>query len=196
MGVLKRKILIYIVLILIAFIAGIIFAPLLRETTYQLRDWIGKPEPHRPSEKVVTLYFSTPEGEELVPMERKIWVEEENVNSQIKAVIQELIKGPETESFMPTLPLETGIKAVYTREDIIYVDFSSSLIEKHPGGTSGELITVYSVVNTLLKNFPDYSRVQILVEGRSHHTLAGHIDIRGPLRENREIIKSPGVIPQ
>lgn len=191
MGVLKRKILIQLVLLLVAFIAGIVFAPFFRETAYQLRDWIGKPEPRPASEKVVTLYFSTPEGEKLAPLERKIWVKEENVNSQIKAVIQELIKGPETKSFAPTLPSETGIKAVYTREDVIYIDFSSSLVEKHPGGTLGELITVYSVVNTLLKNFPDYSRVQILIEGRSSHTLAGHIDIRGPLKENREIIKSP-----
>lgn len=193
MGLLKKKLLIQIVVLLIAFIVGIIVAPFLKETTYHLREWIGRQEIHPATEKVVTLYFSSPEGEELVPVKRKIWIEEENINSQIKAVVEELVKGPQNGSFMPTLPPETSIKAVYTAGNIIYVDFSSSLIEKHPGGTSGEIVTVYSIVNTLLENFPDYSRVQILIEGSPHHTLAGHIDIREPLKENREIIKGVGV---
>ena len=191
MGNLKRKIFLQLALIILAFIIGILIAPLVRETAYQIKSWVGKEKFQAPVEKVVILYFSTPEGEELIPVKRKIWMEKESsINNEIKKVIEELIKGPESDSFIPTVPPETKVKAIYTRGDTIYVDFSASLVEKHPGGTSGELVTVYSIVNTLLENFPRYSKVQLLIEGSSHHTLAGHIDIRNPLSRNEGLIKS------
>ena len=187
----RKKLLIFIVLMVGAFIAGIVFAPLLQEKTYHLKEWIKRPVSLPPVSKVVTLYFSTPEDELLVPVERKIIINDNrNINDQIRKIIQELIKGPQTSSFLSTLPPQTKLRAVYTREDVIYVDFSSSLIENHPGGTSAELVSIYSIVNTLLENFPSYSRVQILIEGKPHSTLAGHIDIRQPFRKNTKIIKT------
>ena len=74
------------------------------------------------------------------------------------------------------------------------MDFSSALAEDHPGGSTGELITVYSIVDTLLTNFPSQSKVQILIQGKPRETLSGHIDIRKPLSKNTDIIRlSPGI---
>ena len=185
----RKKVFIFIALLTVAFIAGIIFAPFLQESTYQLKEWVGRTISYPPLTKVATFYFATPEEQFLVPVKRKIPVEEE-VNSQIKTILQELIKGPQGTSFVPTLPPETKIRATYTKENIIYVDFSSSLKKNHPGGTSGELVSIYSIVNTLLENFPSYSWVQILIEGEPHQTLVGHIDIRGPFAKNNDIIKN------
>lgn len=184
----RTKILAFIALLVIVFIAGIVVAPLLQEATYQLKEWTGKSISPRPSSKEVTFYFSAPQEQLLVPVKRKIIVEGE-INSQIKAVLHELVKGPQNAPFEPVLPSKTKIRAVYTKDKIIYVDFSSSLTKEHPGGTSAELVSIYSIVNTLLENFPSYSRVQILVEGKPHHTLVGHIDIRGPFTKNEEVIK-------
>jgi len=189
----KRKVLVLIALLVVAFIAGIIFSPFLRETTYQLKNWVGKPSPLPPVSKTVILYFSTPEGELLSPVERKIPVKKE-INDEIRMVIGELIKGPKTRSLFPTVPPETKIRAVYTKGDTIYVDFSPSIVKNHPGGTSGELITIYSIVNTLLENFPSYSKVQILVGGETINTLAGHIDIRGPFKKNPEMIEQSKIL--
>ncbi len=189
----RNKILIYLVFLIIGFILGIIITPSLQEATYHLKDWVGKTFPQvQVSKKVVTLYFATPDGEHLVGVKKELFFKENNdtIPDQIKAVIQELIKGPQNESFVPTVPPETKILAVYTKGDLIYVDFSSSLIKKHPGGTSGEIITIYSIVNTILENFPSYSKVKILVEGRSPSTLVGHIDVRESFEKNTKIIKS------
>ena len=48
-------------------------------------------------------------------------------------------------------------------------------------GSEDELLTVYSVVNSLTANFPAVKRVQILVEDRPAPTLAGHVDLTRPL---------------
>jgi len=193
MSSIKRKFLVFTALLVGAFIVGIMFSPFLRETTYQLKNWIGELSPVSPPiSKTVTLYFLSSEGELLAPVERKISVKK-GINNEIKAIIEELIKGPKDKSFYPTVPAETKIRAVYTKENIIYVDFSSSLVKNHPGGTSGELTTIYSIVNTLLENFPSYSSIQILIEGKSPNTLVGHIDIREPLQKNPEIIKKPQI---
>lgn len=185
---LRKKILVFTAFLVIAFIVGVTVSPFLRETAYQLKNWVSKPSLLPPVSKTVTLYFSTSGGELLVPVKRKIFVKE-GINNEIRAIIEELIKGPQSRSFFPTIPVGTKIRAVYTRGDVIYVDFSPSLVKEHPGGTSGELATIYSIVNTLLENFSSYSRVQILVGGKTLSTLVGHIDIREPFKKNLEIIK-------
>ena len=63
-----------------------------------------------------------------------------------------------------------------------YVDFSRDLQTKHPGGSGGELLTIYSIVDTLTTNFDQIHQVKILVEGSEVLTLAGHIDTRHPFR--------------
>jgi len=59
-----------------------------------------------------------------------------------------------------------------------------------------ELLTVYGLVNTLLVNLPTMAEVQILVEGREADTLAGHVDLRRPLRKNEGLIVSSDSRPQ
>jgi len=183
----RKHLLMYILVGVAVFIAGIIFAPLIQEKGYQIKEWITKPSPPAPPLKEVELYFSSPEGKYLFPEERKIITSSEPAK-EAKLILKELIKGPTDSSLSPTLPSQTEVRAVYTEGDCIYVDFSSSLSEKHPGGSTGELLTVYSIVNTLLANFPSQSRVQILIQGEPRETLAGHIDIKEPLDKNTEIV--------
>ena len=77
-----------------------------------------------------------------------------------------------------------------------FVDFSQELISNHVGGTSAEELTVYSLSNTLIANFPAVKSVQFLVEGREVTTLAGHLDLtipygRGPRRLEQDQPSGP-----
>jgi spore germination protein GerM len=72
----------------------------------------------------------------------------------------------------------------YQLGDTLVLDFSRELQTNHSGGSAGELLTVYSIVNTLAENIHGISRVQILVEGNEVETLAGHLDLREPLSPN------------
>ena len=169
-----------ILLFVAAFIGGLIASPYLETPRHELAEWVARPFSPRLESRVVTLYFSSPQEEYLVP-ERRTIPAISGVESQMKAVMQELILGPSAgEKLVPTLSSNTTVRAVYVRDETIYVDLSRAFADGQPGGTTGELTSIYSIVNTLLENFPRYSQVQLLVEGQPEATLAGHIDLRNP----------------
>ena len=132
----------------------------------------------------VNLYFSDSQAMYLVPEKRKI----SQIPSLARQVVIELIKGPESSDFYRTIPEGTQINEVYIADDIAYLDLSEEIFKNHPGGSSGELMTVYSIVNTLTEISP-IKGVQILVEGNEMKSLAGHIDISMPLLRDEDWIK-------
>ena len=70
----------------------------------------------------------------------------------------------------------------------VFVDLDPSIRTSHPGGALQELMTVYTIVNSVLANLPDLQEVQILIGGQEADTLAGHVDLRRPLRKNEAVI--------
>jgi len=139
-----------------------------------------------PTEEMVevNLYFSDSQAMYLVPEKRKI----PQTTSLARQVVVELIKGPENFGLYPTIPEGTQINEVYIADDIVYIDLSEEIFKNHPGGSSGELMTVYSVVNTLTE-IPPIRSVQILVGGNETKSLAGHIDVSMPLLRDENWIK-------
>lgn len=79
------------------------------------------------------------------------------------------------------IPSDVELRELFiTAEGVAYVDLSRELVENHPGGSSAEELTVYSLSNTLIANFPAIKSVRILVEGREIQTLRGHLDLTVP----------------
>jgi spore germination protein GerM len=112
-----------------------------------------------------------------------------DVVGQCKKLVQALISGPET-GLKPTIPPQTRLLALYvTEKGIAYVDFDQAVRKNHAGGTLSELLTIYSVVNTLCLNVSDIYAVKILVDGREGKTLSGHIDIQKPFKANLLMLK-------
>ena len=106
----------------------------------------------------------------------------------LKKVIEELIKGPVDEDRIRTFPEVTLVRAVYAREQTVWVDLGGAVQDEHPGGAWTEVLAVYSIVNTLTENFTDVSRVQILINGRESETFAGHVDISKPLTSRIQLL--------
>jgi germination protein M len=136
--------------------------------------------------KEVDIYFSSADGEHLKAEKRRI--RQGPKESEIKEVLTTLLKGPVNPDFGRTMPDGTRVLDVSIKGRTAFADFSSEIIKNHPGGSSGEFETVYSIVNTITLNFPEIKDVQILVEGKKEETLAGHIDISIPLAPDRKII--------
>ncbi len=137
----------------------------------------------------VTLYFSSPEGTTLVA--QRIRIRENGLEERVREVVEGLIKGPGGR-MTPTIPPGTRLIKVDIRKGIAYLDFSRELSERHPGGSSAEVQTVFSIVNSVVFNFPEVKKVQILIEGKRRKTLAGHIDISLPLEGERKLIGRGG----
>jgi len=132
----------------------------------------------------VNLYFSDSQAMYLVSEKRKI----PPTTSLAKQVVIELIKGPDSSDLYSTIPEGTRVNEVYIADDIVYVDLSEEVFKNHTGGSSGELMTVYSIVNSLTEISP-IKGVQILVEGNERNSLVGHVDISMPLLRDEDWIK-------
>jgi spore germination protein GerM len=136
----------------------------------------------------VTLFFSDQEGEYLVGEKRTI-AKGEDVEKEAKDVIVELTRGPKGR-LVPTLPSHAQVLGFELDEGgLARVSFNRALSKDHPGGTTAETMTVYSIVNSLSFNFPRIKRVQILVEGKEIETIAGHLSLKRPIPSNFNLVK-------
>ena len=133
----------------------------------------------------VALYFADQNGDYLISEQREITMQQ----GLARATVQELIDGPRTKGLSRTIPDGTKLKDINIEEGLCTVDLSREFRDNHWGGSSGELLTVYSLVDTLTQ-FSTIERVEVLVEGQKIDTLAGHMDLSAPVYRNSEIIKS------
>lgn len=141
--------------------------------------------PDKTEQKEVTLYFSDEMAEGLCPEKRVIEV---NQNQTIEnQIVEQLIKGPEDSSHVATVPAETKIKNIKTEDSICYVDLSRDFVTKHSGGTTGEMLTIYSIVNSLTE-LDNVTKVQFLIEGQKEEVFKGQLDFSKPFERNNEII--------
>lgn len=130
--------------------------------------------------KSVILFFAAEDGEHLVTETREI-VAGGGVEAEIKRVVEALARGPIRRG-VPTLPPETTVESVFVDGGgSAYVNFGRELRAFHWGGTSGERLTIRSLVRTLGANFPAVSAVRLLEEGHPLESLAGHVDLSRPL---------------
>jgi germination protein M len=131
-------------------------------------------------ERAVKLYFMDENAAGLVAEKRSLDIGGEAAVDGA-AIISELIKGPESGDHFASIPAGARLLSAYKLGDTLVLDFTRELQTNHPGGSAGELATVYSIVNTMAENLRGINKVQILIEGEETETLAGHIDIRRPL---------------
>ncbi len=138
--------------------------------------------------KEIVLYFMDPDSEYLIGERRKIG-KKGNINEEAKELIEELIKGPKG-PLIPTVPSKTKCLGLRVDEKgLAIVNFNKTLSKDHPGGSSAEMVTVYSIVNSLTLNFPEIRRVQIFVEGKAIDTISGHLALRHPISPKLDLIK-------
>ena len=136
-----------------------------------------------PRKKVVLFFASAEVDGRLETEERDIYASEE-ITLEAKQILVALIKGS-LSGYLPALPSETRLREVYWAEaGLLVVDVTGEASVRHPGGITGEVSSIYSVVNSLTYNLPAVSEVQILIDGAEADTLAGHIDLRRPLPQD------------
>lgn len=157
---------------------------------YLISRWAAVEREEAPSEvqrvpeetRSVSLFYASRQADKLLPEAREIAVEE-GVEEQVKAVIAELIKGPDDRDKVSSIPEGTEVLQVFWVEDTqtIFIDFNRVLVSNHPGGSTGEYYTISMIIRTIGANFPQVRNVQFLVDGYPVETLAGHYAVDKPL---------------
>ena len=103
--------------------------------------------------------------------------------------VKALIKGPR-KGLLKTIPADTRLNALFiTPDGTCYIDLSEAVSRNHPGGSKSELLTIYSMVNSLVLNVPQIDRVQLLIDGNQAPTLAGHIDLQVAVKADMLLIR-------
>ena len=141
-----------------------------------------------PDRIIVHLYFSDSDDSFLISEERSLaaGMHPEALGVQI---INALLEGPQ-QTLERTIPGGTVLRGFYILPNrTAYVDLSREIREHHPRGARSELMTIYSLVNSLILNIPEIETVKILIEGKEETTLAGHVDLRFPLRANMLFVR-------
>ncbi len=135
--------------------------------------------------ETVTFYFADKDAMYLVPETRTV---DKKGGTLEAAVMEELLKGPQKEGSVPTIPEGTRVLSVTVENGVAYVDFSKEFQTKHPGGSAGEIMTIYSVVNTLT-GLPGVEKVQFLLEGDKQESILGHMDTTVPIEPDSKLVE-------
>jgi spore germination protein GerM len=122
----------------------------------------------------VTLYVLARSGRELATETQQVRLEG-SLQQQAKEVVRMLLRRS------AAIPRGVELRELFiTSQGVAYVDLSQEVVSNHPGGSSAEELTVFSLTHTLVANFPAIKNAKILVEGREIQTIAGHLDLSIP----------------
>jgi hypothetical protein len=135
-----------------------------------------------------TLFYVASDGGELMPVSREVPLGG-TPGEQARRIVEAQLQPAPSGLYSP-IPAGTAVRAVYlTAKGEAFIDLSREIISGHPGGSLNEALTVFALVDALTVNLPDVSGVQLLVDGKEVDTLAGHIDLRHPLKRSLKWVK-------
>lgn len=105
-------------------------------------------------------------------------------------IVRELLRGSQNGSPFG-FPKGTKVLDVSRKEDLVKVNLSRDFIKNFSGNENVELMTVYSLVNSLTE-IPGVKRVEIRVQGKGREFLNKRVSIREPLERNRNLLQKNG----
>jgi germination protein M len=109
----------------------------------------------------------------------------------LRLLFEELQKGPRREGLIGALPEKMQLRNAFLLPEgqaVLDLAVDSGLAF----GSDEELTIVASLVDTVLQNVAETSRVRILVNGEPAETLGGHVDLTRPLLYIRSVVEPPG----
>ena len=144
-------------------------------------DALKKKEKH-----LVIIYFSDPQERFLMPEKRYVYVENDSAQ-QAKEIAKALLDGSKT-GLVNTFPAGVGIKDVkIDDEGTASINFNKNLTKLHPGGSTAEMATIYSLTNSVTENVSSIKKVKILVDGKELPSIKGHISTKKAFTPNPEL---------
>lgn len=132
----------------------------------------------------IKVYYPDTNAMGLVAIEKTVKATD---SEKYKAAVETLLAGTEDPRVTEVFPKKTKLKNISVSGDTVKVDFDSTLTKNFAGGSTGEEMLVGSLVNTLTE-FPEIKNVQLLVEGKTIESLAGHMDLSKPVQRMDELI--------
>lgn len=132
-----------------------------------------------------TVYFPDENGQKLIASDRTLNTE---TDDKYLAAVKALLQGPKKGEGIAVIPKQARLLAVSVdKNGIASVNFDNALVKNFSGGSTGEIMLVGSVTDTLT-NFPEVKAVRFLVDGKPLETLSGHLDLTEPVKRMKNIL--------
>jgi hypothetical protein len=137
----------------------------------------------------VRLYYESPEM--LLAAETRSIALPESPAAAMPLVVRELMKGPSRPPLGRLFPADTVVRGTYLLPGgTALVDLGGATLTQGWGtGSHEELMSVYSLVQSLTANFPEARRVRILVNGTPAETLGGHLSLSRSLTPQQGLVE-------
>lgn len=136
------------------------------------------------AKSTVSLYFCDEMGEGLIKETREVLIPASS--SVEKIIVEELLRGPVAKNAISAIPAGVKALSVETKNGVCFVNLSNEFLTKLTGGSSAEVLAVYSFVNSLTE-LDTISSVQFLIEGEKKESLP-HMSINEPIGRKTSMI--------
>ncbi len=137
----------------------------------------------------MVIYFADNEATMLVSEKRFIPKKEiTDMEMAAQMAMQKLFQGPISGELTLPFPKDVPIPTVNLDDNMAVVDLAQAFVAKHPGGSAGETLTVYSMVNTLTA-LQGIDMVKFTLEGEEISAFKGHLDFSEPFTMNTELMQ-------
>ena len=131
----------------------------------------------------LNLYFANQTGDKL---KNQSCVVEYNANVAVeKVVVEQLIAGPTEVGYYPTIPKDTKVMSVTSKDGVCYVNLDTGFTSQ--GYDVLGAVTIYSIVNSLTE-LAGIQSVQILVNGETNMNYKDNISLETIFQKNTEIV--------
>lgn len=131
------------------------------------------------------LYFANEDGTKLVEEKRKNVRYDANTSIE-KLIVEEVMKGPESDRCNATLSDKAKLLGVSLKDGICYVNLNSEFLTE--GYEQNLELAIYSIVNSVVSNGKT-TRVQILTDGSICTDAKGKMDLRMPLSLQMDLME-------
>ena len=133
----------------------------------------------------LTLYFPNADGTGVIATDRTVVVKDQEI---IKTMFKELETPPS--GLEKPLPKGTALlSATVSADGVATIDLSTDFKKNFGGGSTGEQMTMYSIVNTLT-TLSNVKSVQFLLDGKKQDGILGNLDTSTPLKRNESLIST------
>ncbi len=141
-----------------------------------------------PADEAHTLriYFGQKGKDFLVSEERRVR-KRSMLIAQARQIIETVLEGPSSSSFYPVIPKGTTLRGLFFDSGVFTVDLSKEFAEVSNLGVSEQILSVYSLVNSLTELDPR-ARVRFLINGSEPAVDNGHVDISQTLTRNEDLM--------
>ena len=124
----------------------------------------------------IKVYFVDAEMMRLIPV--KTTMPRTSAEKTARCVLDALIKGhDDNPKIRRLIPREKNCMTVKVKDKTAYVDLKSSMFASHPDGRDPEILTVYSIVNSLT-DIDGIENVRFTIDGEVKKDFMGYVDMR------------------